>query len=79
MLKWFRYLVLAFSVIACLPALAQQNFVTLQHVPNVSRLRTGSFLPMPTTHARELSSLAAGVASPHHRPPQQTPRELGRP
>lgn len=65
MLKWFRYAVLAFSLTACLPALAQQDFVTVQHVPHVSNLRTGSFIPMPTTHARGLSSLPAGVGSPH--------------
>jgi hypothetical protein len=78
MLKWFRYLVLAFSVIACLPALAQQNFVTLQHVPSVSRLRTGSFIPMPTTHARGLSSLPAGVASPHAKAASRSQLTRGR-
>ena len=49
MLKWFRYVVLAFSLTAGLPALAQQDFVTVQHLPHVSNLRTGSFIPMPTT------------------------------
>ena len=31
--------------------------------------------PLPRLHR----GVVAGVASPHHRPPQQTPRELGRP
>jgi hypothetical protein len=65
MLKWFRYVLLALSVTACLPALAQQDFVTVQHVPRVSDLHTRSLIPMPTTHARGLSSLPAGVGSPH--------------
>lgn len=79
MVKCFCTTLLAVSVTAlCVPAAAQQEFVTVQHVPSVSNLRTRSFMPMPTTHAREASSLPAGRGSRLAKPASGTHLTRGR-